>query len=157
MSWSTKTEILFSPNARAVCNLVFKNNFFCYQPVVMVWVALDRGSVSVDGRLVCCSLHIHHYRASTINQIFIPTVFLRSYASIPFTCRFFPSLFVIAIVSPCLASLLRNLDLDLDLDSMLELKKRERAEIWTAGPWSGNLLCWPLDHATPRFFPINLK
>ena len=22
--------------------------------------------------------------------------------------------------------------------------------IWTANPWSGNLLCWPLDHATPR-------
>ena len=32
---------------------------------------------------------------------------------------------------------------------MMVAKKFGRAEIWTANSWSGNLLCWPLDHTTP--------
>ena len=24
------------------------------------------------------------------------------------------------------------------------------AGVWTLDPWSGNLICWPLDHATPH-------
>ena len=31
----------------------------------------------------------------------------------------------------------------------LPARKRGPTGIWTADPWSGNLLCWPLDHATP--------
>ena len=30
-------------------------------------------------------------------------------------------------------------------------EKRGRTGIWTANLWSGNLLCWPVDHATPHF------
>ena len=35
------------------------------------------------------------------------------------------------------------------VDRFTVAKKFGRAEIRTADPWSGNLRCWPLDHATP--------
>ena len=70
-------------------------------------------------------------------------------------CWFF---FFVSLLLPsdslCCGSLLR---LTFLLAEELEINIRKRKTgIWSADPWSGKLLCWPLDHATPLILILKI-